>query len=192
MADATTLICAPDESLKKFNKRIAAACGQEGAFVTSVNLDIVDGQPMVTLFSDIAEATEEDVAAGEAEKVGDPIFQAGPLVCAVSKVSAVSKDQAEKSEVHLEKIYDLAEEGLEDVSHESATYWQWVESPSGGEPHYLPVRVSYVLVSWGIPYEDTDEETDDEEEAEGVPGGEPGESIPDEGDVLDAEKVDTE
>ncbi len=104
MADARTLCRSDNERMQDFNKRLLATC-QEMA-VTKFDMEVVDGQPVVTLMVEEQEATQEDVdkdiaerqeskEAGEAVE-GEPLALTDwipvcePLVVQIAKVGCKS------------------------------------------------------------------------------------------------------
>ena len=125
MADACTLVKAPEEQMSKFNERLIAECREIA--VTSVQMAIVDGQPCVTLFSEAVEATEEDVEeakevaeedGGKCElKVGDLIPSEEPVFVQVSPLHADNLERAAKSQSRMETLYKRAQGGVTAVLH---------------------------------------------------------------------------
>lgn len=121
MADAATVVKAPEESLKDFNKRLFVTCGEFP--ITNVQLAVVDGQPVVTLFSESVEADEEDVQeaeeAGEKIAVGDLIPAEDPVVVQVCTLRAASIDDAQKSQRRMDMLYKRADGNVTGVLHAS-------------------------------------------------------------------------
>lgn len=161
MADATILVKSPTEGMKAFNKRLIAACVE--APVTHAKAKVVDGQPMVKLFSDISIATPEDVEDGLAEKVGEEFLEAGPIMCAVCRVKARTEGDSNKSEERLDSIFEIAG-GLIDKDVSLSIEGVGIEmfQPDDDEtaaPIPLQVQVHYELVVW-----DRDDEDDEGEE----------------------------
>jgi hypothetical protein len=112
MSDAYTLVKCEDEKMKEFNERIAKACSEN--HVTDGQIDIVDGQPVVTLlFTD-----GEDI---DPEEEGQD-----PMAVMVAKVSAVSGDSAALSEKFMGALYDEADASVVDVQFAVGPAFEWV------------------------------------------------------------------
>ena len=162
MADAHTIVREPTERLKDFNNRLAELCQAEPW--TSARLDVVDGQPVVTLMFEADEATEEDVENEEAEKAGDPILTGPAVSAAVIRLRADDHRSWEKTENILEKIYEVAGDGvIADMTRVvTAEQYAWIKHPATEESVYVPLKVTYMIVVWER-IEDEDEESEDEE-----------------------------
>lgn len=171
MADTLVLICDPTKKLKAFNIRMREEC--EETDWTSAQLHVVDGQPMVILSSEVDIATEEDVAVGITDKVGEEIPAGPPIRCAVSRVSAERGHNCERTEEICEKICDAAGDGMieEQVAVVQGDTFKWIEHPATGEQVYVPVKSTYVLFVWARDVDEVDED-DDEGEGEEAPDSE--------------------
>jgi hypothetical protein len=110
MADAITLIKAPVEKMQDFNIRLKQSC--ESQPVTDVSIVVIDGEPAVTLFSEVVEATQEDVDEakedGQEIKLGEMIPEQAPMMAQVTRVSAVDAQAAAKSQDRMERLYERA------------------------------------------------------------------------------------
>lgn len=154
MADAMSLCKLPNETMGAFNQRLRAACGEDSNPVTGVMLLVIDGEPLVTLFSELKEASDKDVAdakaAGDTElRVGDDIPESEPLVAQVVRVSAADDKEATKSQQRLEVLYERADGGVVELLNASGKRGM--------------TDVTYILVS----YLADDGEDEDEDDGEG-------------------------
>jgi len=129
MADARTCIKGPDEALTEFNKRLKAECADFEP--TDVQIYVVDGEPMVVLSAETAEANDEDVADakahGESIKVGDEIPDGDLVTVKVAKISAwetpkqavSAKNSRDKSGYTGMSIASISEDRLDKVYGEA-------------------------------------------------------------------------
>ena len=182
MAEAVTIVREPTEKLKSFNERIRALC-QDTAW-TSARLDIVDGQPVVTLMAEEIEATDEHVSVGLAEEAGAVILEGPAIEAAVLLMRCTDARSHAKTEEILERIYEVAGDAVieEMTGVVQGERYIWGKHPDSGEPVYIPEKVSYMLIVW----EQLGDEEGDDEEGDG--GGDGEETTLDEdGRVIDAE-----
>jgi len=157
---ALTLIRSPDEKVVDFNRsRLAEACQE--ADVTAINLEVVDGQPVVTLLCQPQAATQEEVEAGLAEAEGDPMIGGPRLCCAVCPVHADNAATAEQSELMLKRLHDHGAGSILAVEIKTGTTYKFREVD--GQRLYVPVTSSWALQVWEL----EDEVEDDEGEADG-------------------------
>jgi hypothetical protein len=187
MADATTLIKSPTESMKSFNTRLRAACKQ--APVTSGTLAVVDGQPEVTLFSSTDIADEESVNEGLADNVGDEFLVGAPIMIAICRVGARTERESNKTEERLEVIYEKAEGEVDDeatitVTGPAIEFFKPDDDPRS-PPIPVQTHVHYKAVIWNHVEEDDDDKeegrgTDDDTEDDGDDGDARGSDQPDE------------
>ncbi len=126
--DSKTLVKSSIEKMKEFNKRLRSAC--ESAPVTSFEVAVVDGLPVVTLISETHEADEEDVADakkfGDKIELGDVIPDDDTICVQVSGLSAVG-DEAANTESVMDQLNDRAEGETLGVRFFSGQYVQWVK-----------------------------------------------------------------
>lgn len=113
MADMRTCIKTAGMKLADFNKTLLEACQQ--APITSITAEVVSGEPVLVLLSDIVEADDEMVKeakeVGEDIKVGDPVPDGDPLVAQVVRLS-VSEEGAGRSS----KSFDTLRQRIPDVA----------------------------------------------------------------------------
>ncbi len=163
MADAMTLAKAPTETISAYNKRLREACGTQP--VTEVSISVVDGQPFVTLFCEMVEADEEDVAEalalGETIALKEMIPEEDPLIAQVSRVDCTSDESARKTQAHTERLFERADGGVVKLLNATGPIYGWLESPDKKQ-HYCQQSVNYVLVAY---LADSDGENDGEEDA---------------------------
>jgi hypothetical protein len=147
MADARTLAKLTTEAMHQFNKRLKLAC--EEAAVTEVSLHAIDGEPVVTLFSEMVVATDEDVKEaredGDTElKEGDLIPEEEPVTVQVGKVSCVNDDEATSTQKRFETIYGRAQGGVVKVLKDTCVRTEEVLIEA--KKHYLPVSYTFFAV----------------------------------------------
>ncbi len=150
MADGMTLLKAPTENISAFNKRLKDACGIKP--VTEVSLFVIDGEPLVTLFSELVEANEEDVAeakeGGETLELGELIPEEAPMIAQVTRVECLNDDLALKSQQRTERLFERADGGVQKLLCASGTVPIWVTSPEKKTEHLVQQNVHYVLVAY--------------------------------------------
>jgi len=105
MSYCYTLIKSPDEALSVFNNRLAKASQEPDNPITNFDVTVVSGQPVVTLISELVEATSEDVEGDADLTLGDLIPESEPMIVQTCQVEAATDELAKKSESRLEKIY---------------------------------------------------------------------------------------
>jgi len=160
MAEVEVLIKDKDEKAKAFNKRLYEQCVE--LLPCGADLSVVSGIPVVTLQIECEEADAEDVKAGDAEKIGDPILAGAAVCCAVCLVDADNAASAEKTLDRFDKLFDIAGAGVEDLIIKSGLKGSWVETPNAGAAVWVLKEVSYALLVW----ETDPEEIDDEDKSE--------------------------
>lgn len=147
MADAVTIIRAPEEPMSKFNIRMLDVCKEMP--VTSAQLAVVDGQPCVTLFAEAVEAEQEDVEeAGEAAsiKVGDLIPAEEPVYVQVCPLHADNLEKAATSQKRMETLYKRAQGGVTAVLHASGKGVVRVQDPVTKKEIFVEKDCHYVAV----------------------------------------------
>lgn len=163
MADGISLVKAPEEQVSAFNQRLLSACGDFP--ITSVQLVVIDGQPMVTLFSESVEADEEDVEeakeAGEEISVGDLIPTEDPVVVQVTQVRADSLDAAKKAQDRMETLYKRANGGVTSVLHASGKGLQKIVDPQTKKISFDIREIHYAAVVYN-PSEEAEQAEADE------------------------------
>jgi hypothetical protein len=176
MADAMTCAKSPDETMKQFNLRLREACSNKNNPVTNVSIIVTHGEPVVTLFSEVHEVTEEDVkeAADEGEDpltLGELIPDNEPLIAQVVKVSCASPEEAIKTQRRLETLYERADGGVIELLHATGSRFGFVPLPGAKDPKdpreqvYVEEPVTYVLISYEVG-DDDDEQDDSKGEAD--------------------------
>jgi hypothetical protein len=172
MADARTFVKLPSELMGAFNKRLLKAC--EDDEVTSAALHVIDGEPVVTLFSEIFEATAEDVAEAKDEdpdsdlKEGDDLPENPPIFVQVARTSCLDDVEATKSQDRMEKLYARAGGQVVKLLKDSGSRFGWYDRPGKKDEKIWGEAVfSYMAVIAYIPDdEDDDQDGDDESEME--------------------------
>jgi len=164
MADAITLLKSPQEAMKAFNQRLLASC-QEVA-VTSVQMSVVSGQPVVTLFSEIVEADQEDVDKSNGEiKLEELIPSDDPIYVQVCELKAGTTEEVTKSQNKMNILYGRADGGVTSVQHAVGNVFGFIENPKK-EIVFCQQEAHFALVA----YNSSDEvEEDGEEDAPGDP-----------------------
>lgn len=167
MADAVSLARSPDEKISAFNKRLLEACQQSP--VTDVQLIVVDGQPVVTLFSEVVEATEEDVEEAKADgdtdiKVGDTIPENPPISVQVARVACATPEAATKTHSHLETLYQRANGEVVKQIHATGSRFGFSETPDKKGTVWVEQVDTYVAVA----YLNADAEDQEDEAGEGA------------------------
>lgn len=175
MAETVTYIKDVNEKIKHFNNnRLREAC--QDMPVTDVQMDIIHGQPAVTLICESREATEEDVKQELAKNIGNPIVEEPMLECSVCPLSAAAPGDADESESFMEKIYELAAGDVVEVDIQRGSMKAWVELPEQVRdkmrkanpalkkedvdvPIYTDIEVNWALVVW-LAGDDEDDESD--------------------------------
>jgi hypothetical protein len=169
MADASTLIKHPSEHMSAFNKRLAEAC--EKFEVTEVSLHVVDGQPAITLFSEILLATAEDVAEALDEdpdsdlKEGEEMPERPPVFVQVARIEVGNDEAAKKSQDRMEKLYDRAAGQVVKLLVATGVVYGYFTSPLKKEV-YGEQSFTYNAVVAYIPDEDDEDGDDGDEEME--------------------------
>ncbi len=177
MADAMTLAKTPKEPIKAFNRRLRSACSDEGNPVTSVDITVVDGEPVVTLFSEMVEATEEDVAdaktAGEELKIDELIPDGDPVVAQVVMLSCATEEAATKTQEYTEKVYERADGGVRDIKYATGSRFGFVDDPNDREKEkerrrqvYIQEQCQFMLVSYLADFDESDDKPGDEQAME--------------------------
>ena len=133
MSDAYTIVKCQDETMKEFNARIRQAC--QDNHVTDGQIDIVDGEPVVTLLwtepEDISDDQEDDAQ--------------NPLEVLVARVNASTEDSAAKSEQHLGTIYEIANASIVDVQFATGPAYEWVTATDLSEVTKSSYKFAEVL-----------------------------------------------
>ncbi len=99
-----TLVQPPHEKMKDFNERLREVCEQSP--ITSFEAVVVDGQPVITLMSEVMEATEEDVEKAKEDdpeddlKIGDMIPVDDTVLVQVSGVGAAGEKASNTEHAH--------------------------------------------------------------------------------------------
>lgn len=161
MADAMTLAKLPTEKMSAFNARLRAACDQQP--VTGAQILVPDGEPVVVLFSEMVEATKEDVDEGAAEKAGELIPEKDPVVVQVARMQCDTDKAATRTQEHMEVLFTRADGAVVEILNASGKRAGWLEGPDKRQ-HYVQVPVHYVLVSY-LP-DDDEGEGDDQDDGE--------------------------
>lgn len=105
MSFCYTFVKSTTEPLSGFNERLAKMCQTEDNPITNFELAVVAGQPVVTLISELAEATQEDVDEDDTITLGELLPASEPMIVQVCQVEAAAPEQAKASEARLEKVY---------------------------------------------------------------------------------------
>lgn len=155
MADAMTLSKLPGEKSGQFNKRLLDACNDQP--VTSAQLLVVDGEPVVTLFSETIEATDEHVKEGEADERGEMIPAGDPIIVQVTRASCETDKDAALTQQRMETLYNRADGAVVEILDAVGFRAGWVEDKSG-KSHWVQIPVTYLLVSYIAGDEDEDED----------------------------------
>ncbi len=126
-ADFTTLVKAPTEKSKEFNERLRVAC--ESVPVTSFEATVVDGQPVITLMSELDYPTEDMIEeakeAGEKLDPDEMVPVGAPICVQVAGLSAVGEDVA-MSEKAMSALNHRAKGECDEVRYFSGQFVQWV------------------------------------------------------------------
>ncbi len=169
MSDALIAIKDPNEEMKNFNKRLRDACANTP--VTDFELHVVDGQPMVVMFSGLVEADEDDVEeakeASEELKLGDLIPEDDPVVIQVCQLRALVPMELDKdgalvkgkegdaalTEKRLDTICERANDGITKVRVASGTSYAWVVLPGKDtekekKREWLPVTTAFTAIAY--------------------------------------------
>ena len=164
MADARTFFKNPDEKIVDFNKRLVIACDEQE--ITNVMLHVIDGEPVVTLFSEIFIATAEDVEeAREADpdsdlKEGDDMPEEPPVFVQVAKVGCGSNELATLSQERMETLFNRAGGQVVKLLKDSCTRFGMIKV--GGKEIYGQETTTYMAV---VAYTDDDEEDPSKDDA---------------------------
>lgn len=154
---ALTLVKLPSEKTVAFNRtRLGEAC--RSADITEISLEVIDGQPVVTLLSQTTDATEEDVDDGVADEIGEPMVSGPRLCCAVCPASADNDASAEQFQTNIMKVHDLADGALVRLEFKSSTSYQFIKS--GTDRIFAPVTSTWAIVVWELEDEQVGEVTD--------------------------------
>ncbi len=150
MADAVTMVKLPSESPSAFNKRLREACNMQA--VTDASLSVVDGQPVVTLFSEMVAIEQKDIdeaqeAGDELPKLGEMVPEEDPIIAQVSKLSCVNDEEAAKSQAFMEKLYDRAQGNVVNLLYAVGSIFGFLKGPDGKDI-YCEQAVNYALVSY--------------------------------------------
>lgn len=149
MADAMTIIKCPSEEIGAFNKRLLANCQSQP--VTEVSLHVVHGQPVVTLFSEMVEADEEDVEeakeAGETLTLGELIPAEPPLLAQICLLRGDTDEFSGKTQKFTERLFIRADGDVVKVLHGEGSIFGFIEG-ADKKPFYAEQRVNYMLVAY--------------------------------------------
>ncbi len=128
-----TLVRPPHEGMKEFNERLREAC--QSAPITSFKAVVVDGQPVITLISEVEEATDEDVANykenGETLTKGELIPIDDTLLIQISGMSSAGDKAAGTEHAH-DVLNRRADGECVDVEYFTGQFLRW-------EPDYNDV-----------------------------------------------------
>lgn len=150
MADAMTLAKVPSEKISLFNKRLIEACNIQP--VTDVSLIVVHGQPVVTLFSEMVEADQEDVDEAKEDdeeiELGELIPSEAPLIVQVCMLDCSSDEATGLTQQHTERLYQRAKGGVTKTLHATGSIFGFVEAPAPDKKaYYCEQTISYMLVA---------------------------------------------
>ena len=158
MADGMTIIKAPEEQMSAFNKRLLLSCGEVP--VTSVQMTIIDGQPSLTLFSEIVDAEQDDVEAFAAEgvvvKEGDPVPAEDPVHVQVTPLRAGNLAEVTKSQERMETLYKRADGSVTAVLHATGKGIVKVHDPVTKKDTLVEKDVHYAAVVFNPSKEEAD------------------------------------
>jgi hypothetical protein len=152
MADARTLVKLPIEKIGDFNKRLLSSCKE--VEVTTAMLHVIDGEPVVTLFSEMVVATEEDVAEATEDleegdkldfKAGDLIPENDPVLVQICKVAAYDDKAAGTSHKFLESVFHRAEGQVVKVLKDTGSRFGWVQA-ADKSLHWVEEQFTYFAV----------------------------------------------
>ena len=154
MADAFTLVKNPSETLGAFNKRLRKACGPDMPAVTEMSVCVVDGQPVVTLFSEMIEIEQADI--DEAKEAGeDPLPVLGevvpeeePIIVQVSKLNCTTDEEAMASQKFLDVLYQRADGNVTKQLQASGPIFGFLKGPDKATDVYCQQVVTYAFVSY--------------------------------------------
>lgn len=189
MADARTLVKLPNEKPADFNKRLLVACREEGVEVTNAALHVIDGEAVVTLFSEMVEATEEDVAEtveeakAEAKTAGRPfkeddvdleegdlIPENDPVFVQVCRVAAYDDKAGGVTHKFLETVYERAEGQVVKVLKDTGSRFSWGQAPDKSM-HWIEEHVTYFAVLYLNPENIEPDVNAEERMAQNLRGG---------------------
>ncbi len=149
MADALTIPKCPSEKVGDFNKRLKETCTMQP--VTDASIVIVHGQPVITLFSEMVEADQEDVDAaaedGEELKLGELIPSEDPLIVQVCSLDCSSDESAGKTQQYAERLFQRADGAVSKTLHATGRIFGFVEA-TDKKQHYCEQEISYMLVAY--------------------------------------------
>lgn len=176
MSEVTHLIYAPGDNLKKFNHKIRQACSEVP--VTHFEACLIKGGGVkVSLFTDYAEADEDDVKNDETNEisVGDTITD-GPPCCAYLAVTNVENvEQKGLTEDRLDKLADLCQSSVTEEINLTGQDFAWVAAQDANgnldpkaPPMYLPVTVSYTLIIFEIMARAEEDESEDDDQDDDI------------------------
>lgn len=163
MADARTLIKLPNEKTGDFNRRLLSSCKE--VEVTNAMLHVIDGEPVVTLFSEMIVATEEDVAEAADEldegekldfKAGDLIPENDPVLVQICKVAAYDDVAAGKTHKFLESVFHRAEAQVVKVLKDTGSRFGWAQA-ADKTLHWIEEQFTYFAVLYLDPEDITEE-----------------------------------
>lgn len=162
MADARTFFKLPNENMGAFNKRLRTACEEQD--ITNVMLHAIDGEPVITLFSEIFEATAEDVAEAKEEdpdselKVGDDMPEEPPVFVQVAQVGCIDATVAATSQTRMETLYERAGGQVVKLLKDTCSHFGMLKTPGpNGKEFYGEETITYMAVVAYIPDEDDDD-----------------------------------
>jgi hypothetical protein len=112
------------ETIKAFNTRLSIECGSRD--VTSAELNVVEGLPVVSLYEEV-EFDGEDL-----KPIGDPVQ------VRVCRIAAKNADEAFKTENYMEKIFESASGAVVDLrvieqSNKCFALVTYIEAPAETE-----------------------------------------------------------
>jgi len=147
-----TLVKSSVETMKAFNTRLRDAC--ENSPVTSFHAVVVDGQPVITLMSELSEADAEDVAEYKADgqniKEGDLIPIDLPICVQVGGVSAIGDDAAETEHAH-DSLNKRAQSECTEVRYFSGQSFVWTpdrnEAVTSAKPKLVLAQAAVVFAA---------------------------------------------
>lgn len=127
MASMKTLIKDPNEVMSAFNARLLKECSD--APVTDFHAVVTDGEPAITLLSEMIEVDEEMVAEakenGETLKLEELVPENDPIIVQVMKLGAYG-DYAAKAEHNAAALAKRAQGEIDDVEMIKGPAYAWV------------------------------------------------------------------
>lgn len=162
MSDIRTVAKSAAEGVKEFNKRLLKEC--EEMPVTSFEAVVADGEPVITLISELIQVDDEMIKEDSTLKLGDMVPDTDPIEVQILRIGTADKGAA-LAEQHTDVLNDRAEGEVEEVRYIQGMMTDWMRDrndfdangkETSATPHWVKVdrQAVFCIVAYIMQYED--------------------------------------